>query len=619
MTDSKALTFLIRSLAGNLGKVVARQEGEPALERVEHARRLARDFRRSGDPAKLDELAAWVRGLPETDLVVLIKAFTHYFGMANLAEKLHAHAGAAAEPGVFRETLTRLRQRGALAPELLAFFAETRVIPVFTAHPTESKRRTTQEILHRLTTAAEGLLEEGLSEETLEARRRRVLEELVVLWQSDDIRRDRPTVLIEARRSLYYFEGSLSRAVPDLYRRWQADWKAVYGDAASGRRLPSFLNFGSWIGGDADGNPNVTSRVTAEVLEEMRTTALRLHARSLRRLYRRLSMSQEQVGVSRALLNSLRDEEGNFPDLAENLGDDVAAEPYRRKLLFMLEKLRRSVHEGRRVLRRPEAPSKRPEAGTWYPDATALLQDLELLDQSLRENKAAIVADGVLEGARRQVEVFGLRLASLDLRHHSAITTQAVTELLAVAGVHANFGGLGEEARLNLLERELAVPRPLARDWRSLSPPTAGLLDSLSAAARTLDGLDPEAIRNFILSMTHHGSDVLGLLLLCRETGLYAPGKFSRLDLVPLFETRQDLERAPKLMDALYQTPAYKDHLHLREGRQEIMLGYSDSNKDCGYVASRWRLYQAQRDLLKGSRAHGLRLRLFHGRGGSVG
>lgn len=614
MNDAQSLAFLVRTLAGNLGKVVARQEGEAALERVEQARRLARDFRRGGDPARLDELGAWVKGLSEEDLVVLIKAFTHYFGMANLAEKLHAHTRS--RPGVLRGALVRLRERGVPAQALRAFFAEARITPVFTAHPTESKRRTTQDNLHRLTTAAAGLLEEGLDEGSLETLRLRVLEELVVLWQSDDVRRDRPSVLTEARRNLFYFEESLSLAVPELYRRWQHDLEAAYGAEAS-FRLPAFLVFGSWIGGDGDGNPFVTPKVSAEVVAEMRDTALRLHARALRRLYRRLSMSSQQVGVSRALLNSLRDDESNFPRLSERMSDDISAEPYRRKLSFMIEKLRRSASEGRRVLTRGRG--KPPEPGTWYPSAAALLSELDLLDSSLREHKAAIVAEGALEETRRQVEVFGLQLARLDLRQHSGVHDLAVADLLKAAGVCADWAGLDETARLALLERELSGPRPLARGTSSLSPETARLLGSLKLAARTQEGIDPDGFQYYIISMTHRRSDVLGLLLLCREAGIYVPGKASRLDLVPLFETRRDLEAAPALMDALYASPAYKDHLRLRGGRQEIMLGYSDSNKDCGYVASRWYLYQAQGALLKGSRANGVRLRLFHGRGGSVG
>jgi phosphoenolpyruvate carboxylase len=614
MNSPEALTFLVRSLASNLGKVVARQEGDAALERVEGARRLARDFRRTGDLARLNDLSEAVAAQEHGDLVVLIKAFTHYFGMANLAEKLHAHARP--QPGVLRQALRRLRERGVRVADLHAFFAEARITPVFTVHPTESKRRTTQEILHRLTTAASGLLEGAPDDEGMEARRLQVLEELVILWQSDDVRRDRPSVLTEARRNLFYFEESLALAVPELYRRWQRDLEQVYGSEQA-FRLPAFVNFGSWIGGDRDGNPFVTARVSAGVVLEMRSTALRMHARALERLYSRLSVSQQQVGVNRALLNSLRDDENNFPELTERLSADIAAEPYRRKLRFMLEKLRRTAAEGRRVLRRK--PGRRPEPGTWYPDSAALLGELDLLDSSLREHKASVVADGLLNDTRRQVEVFGLQLAPLDLRQHSDAHGSAVAELLRESGLCADWPALDEAGKLGLLERELSGPRPLLRRTQALSPASAEVLASLELAGRTLEKLDPDAFRTYIISMTHAQSDVLGLLLLCREAGLYTPGRQSRLDLVPLFETRKDLQSSPQLMDALYASPAYQDHLRLRNGRQEIMLGYSDSNKDCGYVASRWYLYQAQRALLQSSRAHGVRLSLFHGRGGSIG
>ena len=614
MNNAATLTFLIRTLASNLGRVVARQEGDAALDMVESARRLARDFRKNAEPQRLDELAALVRGLSLPDLVVLIKAFTHYFGMANLAEKLHAHAQP--QPGVLRQSLRRLKERGVPTADLRDFFSETLIMPVFTAHPTESKRRTTQEILHRLTTQAAGLLEEGLDEEEQEARRLRVLEELVILWQSDDIRRDRPTVLTEARRNLFYFEGSLSEAVPSLYRHWERDLAAVYGEAQA-FALPPFLNFGSWIGGDRDGNPFVTARVTAGVIVEMRATALRLHTRALKQLFGRLSVSQEQVGASRALLASLRDDQTRLPRFAERLSADIAAEPYRQKLRFMLEKLRRTAAEGRRVLRRK--PGQPPEPGTWYPAKAELLTELDLLADSLREHKASIVAEGLLADVRRQVEIFGLQLARLDLRQHSGVHEAGVAELLKAAHLCDDYLALDEASRLALLEVELAGPRPLVRNSAALSPATAELLGTLRTASRALQHLDEDAFQYYVISMTHRQSDVLGLLLLCREAGLYLPGAYSRLDLVPLFETRKDLQAAPQLMDALYQSAAYQDHLKLRHGRQEVMLGYSDSNKDCGYVASRWYLYLAQQALLESARGHWVRLRLFHGRGGSVG
>jgi phosphoenolpyruvate carboxylase len=616
MNSPNSLTFLVRTLASNLGKVVARQEGEHALDLVEKARRLARDFRKNAEPQKLRDLGALVAGLSEAELVVLIKAFTHYFGMANLAEKLHAHSGR--ELGsVMRPALKRLKDRGVPVGELQAFFDSTLIMPVFTAHPTESKRRTTQEILHRLTTEAEGLLEEGLDEEELEARRLKVLEELVILWQSDEIRRDRPSVLTEARRNLFYFESSLSQAVPALYRQWERDLAAVYGEAQAFHLAP-FLSFGSWIGGDRDGNPFVTARVSAGVLLEMRATALRLHARALKEVYRRLSVSGQQVEFSRAFTASLRDDESRFPDVAERLSPDIAAEPYRQKLRFMLEKIRRTGREGRRVLRR-SAADHAPEAGTWYATRGELMADLDLIGESLRGHKANIVADGCLADARRGVEVFGLQLGRLDLRQHAGVHEKALTELLAAAGLCADWASLPEAARLALLAAELPGQRPLARGQAGLSEATLELLATLRLARRHLNRLDPEAIQYYVVSMTTRASDILGLLLLAREAGLYVAGESSLLDLVPLFETRADLEAAPSVMQALYGHPAYQDHLRLRRNRQEVMLGYSDSNKDCGYVASRWYLYQAQRNLLEGSRRASIELRLFHGRGGSVG
>jgi phosphoenolpyruvate carboxylase len=260
-----------------------------------------------------------------------------------------------------------------------------------------------------------------------------------------------------------------------------------------------------------------------------------------------------------------------------------------------------------------------PEPGTWYAKRNELLDELDLISDSLRAHNASIVADGCLADARRGVEVFGLQLARLDLRQHALVHAQALKELLALAGLCPDWNALDEAARVALLERELPGVRPLARGHDGLSPATIELLATLRLTARVLDKVDPDAMQYHVISMTTRASDVLGLLLLCREAGLYRHGSVSKLDLVPLFETRNDLQAAPVVMGQLYASPAYQDHLRLRAGCQEVMLGYSDSNKDCGYVASRWYLYQAQRALQEVSRKADVRLRLFHGRGGSVG
>ncbi len=613
MPSSGDLNTLVKQLAAGLGRVVARQEGDATLVAVERARQQARDFRRASDASQLDQLQTDLAGLDNAALVPLIKAFTHYFGMLNLAEKVRAHALPA--PRAMRAALASLPAHGVSGEQARAFLEQALVMPVFTAHPTESKRRTTQEILHRLANAAEGLLR-GNGEQREEAGRA-VAEELVLLWQTDEIRRDRPTVLTEASRNLFYFEQSLAQALPSLYRAWGRDAREAYPDANF--KVPSFVRFGSWIGGDRDGNPFVTADVTAGVLALTRASALRLHLRSLRQLARRLAVSTAQVDVSRALLASLREDSVRFPELGQADEVERSAEPYRLKIAFMRQKLKGALRHTRRFARGLRLEASERESGTWYYRRQELLDDFGMMADSLRAHGAPELADGFLEDARRTAEVFGLGLARLDLRQHAMAHENALRDILARAGLTQDWCSLPEAERLALLEREIPASRPLIRPGELLDADTVELLRVLRMAKRALIELDPECLQVYVISMCERVSDVLGLLLLLRETGLYEPGVQSHLDLVPLFETLAALKDSTPLMDALYKSPAYQDHLRLRAKTQEVMLGYSDSNKEAGYAASRWHLYQAQSQLVAGAQDAGVQLRIFHGRGGSVG
>jgi phosphoenolpyruvate carboxylase len=621
--EEGSLDYLIKFMAGMLGKVIARQEGERSFELVERARVLAKDFRKSGDFGKAVELDKLVAGLPLEDLNVLIKSFTNYFGMANLAEKIHAYEERARSEGAAQvrpldQAVAIIRNRGVESAELRAFFLNALVMPVFTAHPTESKRRTTLKILHRLTRQAARFNAPGLDPELRESLRLGVLEEMVTLWQSDEVRRERPSVLVECTRNLFYFEEALSVAVPRVYRELERAIERVWGEEKAFAPAP-LLRFGTWIGGDRDGNPFVTPEVTADVICQMRDTAMGLHMKSLMELSERLSLSSTQVDISPALAQSLKEDGKRFPGLEEEMSADLAAEPYRRKCFYMREKIKRCGIQTKQF--RSEQPGRRTDLveGTWYHSRHQFLKDIDLMADSLRMNQASVIADGFLQDLRRRVEVFGLQLARMDLRQHSLRHEEAVAELLKQAGTCADYKGLNEEERCGLLEREIMEKRPLVRQGMSLSPESAEVMETLRKAGRILEELDPEAFQTYIISMTHRASDILSVLLLMRENGIYLPGRSSRFDLVPLFETKDDLDRSAAIMSRLYGSPAYKDHLGLRGSNQEIMLGYSDSNKEVGYVASRWYLYKAQVELRKQAQSAGLTLTLFHGRGGSVG
>jgi phosphoenolpyruvate carboxylase len=619
--DPSSLDFLIRFMASMLGKVIARQEGERAYELIERARLLSKEFRKNGDASKAEELSELVEGLPLEDLNIMIKSFTNYFGMANLAEKIHAYEERALVPEQARPVYyaaMRMKERGVEPGQLKAFFERALIMPVFTAHPTESKRRTTLKILHRLTRQASHIIDPQLNEEEREKRRLAVLEEMVTLWQSDEVRRERPSVLTECQRNLFYFEEALAEAVPRVYREIEWALREAWGEEQAFHPAPA-LRFGTWIGGDRDGNPFVTPEVTVDVICEMRDTALGLHMKSLQELHERLSLSTTQVDISPALAASLKEDGRRFPSMEEEMSADLAAEPYRRKCFYMREKIKRSLLQTKQF--RGERPGRRTDLveGTWYYSRAQFLKDLDLMADSLKLNKAAVLAEGFLQDTRRRVEVFGLQLARLDLRQHSGRHEEALAELLLQADECEDYAALSEEERCKLLERCISEERPLARPGKTLSLPTNEVMETLRKAGRVLEELDPEAFQTYVVSMTHRASDILGVLLLMRENGIYHPGKVSRFDLVPLFETRDDLARAGVIMQRLYDSEAYRDHLKLRDNNQEIMLGYSDSNKEVGYMASRWFLYRAQLDLRQQAEGAALSLTLSHGRGGSVG
>ncbi len=630
VADSSSLSSLIRTLGNSLGRVISAQEGRPVLDLEENVRLLAKEFRQLGDPAQADRLESLVAGLPLPELVRLIKSFTHYFGLVNLSEKIDERrarrqghlAASGPRPGSLDEAVATLKREGVAAEDLRALLDRALVQPVLTAHPTESKRRTVLKKLHRIAAAAGHLQEEGLLAEEKDEWARLVDEELVGLWQSDEVRPVKPGVLGEVRSNLYYFEESIFRVVPRLYRDLEIALKAHYPGADW--NLPPLLRFGSWIGGDRDGNPYVTAEVTVETLLEMKRAAVKLHLEALRHLTHRLSPSVQQVEVLPELRESLEREAETFPALALDLAHTFPFELYRQKCLAIREKLKRTLDFAERASRQAPNPAEWPAEGTWYFGARALVEDLELMERSLRANHGEELADGLLKDLKRQAQVFGLHLAKLDLRQHSGRHAAALDEILRHAGAHESYASLSEEAKCALLERELEGRRPLVPARLPYSAPTREVLETFRAMAMALEQWDPDCMETFVLSFTQGASDVLGTLLLAREAGLFDPeGRLtgrpsSRLNIAPLFESLADLGNAPAVMQRLLDSPPYRRHLRLRGNTQEVMLGYSDSNKEAGYLAAQWALYRAQVELAAQAGRAGLVLRLFHGRGGSI-
>lgn len=626
--DRERLSATIHYLGTILGQVIREQAGDDVYELEERVRSLAKDLRADGAHRdQMAEMRSLIGAISIGEARDLIKAFSAYFALVNLAEQLQRiwvlRERALLRPNEPRDesiaaAIVELTANGAGQEAIQRWLDNARIVPVFTAHPTEARRRVTLERLRRIADSVERLGEGRLLPEEAEGVSLAVAEEVVGLWQSDEVRVVRPTVLDEVKNGLFYFEAVLFDIVPRLYRDLERGLKARFPEHEF--RIPPFLCFGSWMGGDRDGNPYVDAKVTLEAVRHLRMSAIRRHLADVGDLRRRLTQSTRQVSVSPELMASLDSDAALFPELLGLPGQQSPFEPYRKKCGYIGEKLRRSLHHVEHFHPTWGRAEPLPQRGTYYHESTELLADLRVIDRSLRENGATKVAEGALADGIRRVEVFGLHLATLDIRQHSERHEAALHEVFLHAGVCADYGGLDEPAKTAVLTRELQNPRPLIPTRLAYSPEVIETIETFRMAAAILEQLSPEAMRSYVISMSRGPSDLLEVLLLSKEAGLHTPGTGpSRLDIVPLFETGEDLAAAREIMQACLRIPAYRDHLRLRGDVLEVMIGYSDSNKDVGFVAANWALYKAQRDLGALAADAGIDLSLFHGRGGAIG
>jgi phosphoenolpyruvate carboxylase len=614
--DRDETTAQVRLLGDLLGATIADIEGRERFELVERIRRLAVAHRR-GDDAAGDELRSLLRDLPAADTLIVVTAFATYFRLINLAEDqavarrmILDRQAAAAEGRVYPETIRtavdRLAWRGIDAQTFAQLLSEVAIRSVLTAHPTESNRRTVLTKLSRTSAALRRLDQERLSPEVRADLERFLAEEIASLWLTDETRPRPPSVIDEVRNGLYWIDTVLFDLVPRLYRELEEAVTAAYPDAtiAIGR----FLRFGSWIGGDRDGNPNVTSAVTEATLREHMLLALRLLRRSIDRMHAHLSVGSAR-GVSEALQARFDELAALFPDQAADIVRRYEAQPHRQFLALVYQVLLATEERAGQPWR-----ADHPSDPRTYLDASAFVADLQLLRDSLRAAGAHTIADGRVRDLQVQAEVFGFHLATLDLRQHAQRHVAALTALFARYGDAEDYGALPEEDRIAQLCRELEQTRPLAPRRLDLDPDTDETLRLFRTVVRAHERVGPDAIDTYIISMTQHASDVLAVLVMARDAGCS-----DGLDVVPLFETVDDLHRAPGILERLFTLPAYRDHLRRRGDHQQVMIGYSDSNKDGGYLAAVWELQKAQRTLAEVAERYGVALTLFHGRGGSTG
>ena len=608
---SRSLSDDVYLLAGLLGDVITSMAGEDAFELEEAARTLAKRLRR-GEADAGNDLQVLVHESDTDDLRILIRAFTNYFQLINLAEdserirrlRMREHAEPA-QPrrGSIRHAVQSMADAGVEADEMQRLLDKAQVRLVLTAHPTEARRRTVIAKLARIFAVIRELDERHALPHEVTRARGRLASTIAELWSSNELRSVSPTVLDEVRGVLVYFASTLVEVIPLIYRDLEEALQDVY--PGHDITVPPFLTFGSWIGGDRDGNPFVTPDVTEQALQAMRTAAISMLEQRLTGLAGRLSLSDEMANSGDYLKPLITRYARWFPELGDQLRHQNADEPYRQLVSLMRERL--------------SATRKGDPHG--YERAQELLDDLRRVAESLRQQSADMIIGGDLHDVIRLVEVFGFEFATLDIREHAKRHAQALDEVLRASGVEQDYLALEEEDRRALLQREINDPRPLIPLDLDILPDVAReVVETFRMVRRLLHHGYPDALETYIISGTDEVSDMLEVLLLMKETRLSrAAGEETRLRIAPLFEEGATLAAAADTMQTVLAYPEYRSALKSSGGVQEIMIGYSDSNKDVGYLTSTWRLQQAQRRLAALLEQEGVDYIFFHGRGGSIG
>jgi phosphoenolpyruvate carboxylase len=602
----------IRLLGRILGDTVRDQEGADVFDLVERIRQTSIRFHRDDDRPARRELEIILDSMSISETVRIVRAFSYFSHLANIAEdqnnirqmRARSTAGGTSRPGTLELTLSHARAAGFSAADLRRFFASALVGPVLTAHPTEVRRKSTIDREMEIAALLDRRERVQLTPQELEASDEQLRREVLTLWQTNLLRRTKLTVLDEVANGLSFYDYTFLREVPRLHCALEDRLNEADGDACG--ELASFLRMGSWIGGDRDGNPFVTAEVMRGTLRLQSSRVLRFYLEELHALGAELSLAANLADVS----DELRALAERSPDTSPHR----SGEPYRLAVSGIYARLTAAA------LKLDVGITRRPvgEAAP-YANVGEYKADLDILDRSLIANNSGVIARGRLRLLRRALDCFGFHLASLDMRQNSAMHERTVAELIDAAMPGMSYLALNEEARIALLANELRSARPLTSVFVKYSDETLGELAVFHAAAEAHAKFGADVIPQCIISMSEGVSDLLEVALLLKEVGLVDPSGRSAINIVPLFETIEDLQASAAIMDRLLSLPEYRRLVDSRGAVQEVMLGYSDSNKDGGFVTSGWELYKAEIGLIEVFERHGVRLRLFHGRGGSVG
>lgn len=626
--DVAKLQENIRQFGELLGEIIHEQEGEAVFTTVEKLRRGYIRLRKGNDDATRTQLMTLIDGLDVEMLEKVIRAFNTFYILNNIVEEDFQHRERRREilkpdsqlwKGSVRRTIMELQQGGMSADELQFLLDNMRYTPVFTAHPTEARRRTMMEIQRRIFLVIDQL-DTTQDPSERESLLRHLKAQIQLMWRTDEVRTRKPTVEDEIRYGLYYFRESLFDAIPTVYRYFERAARIAYGSGAV--NIPSFLRFGSWIGGDRDGNPFVTPALTRKAIRMQMQLALEEYIRRVKELRTILSHSLEFITPTPEFTAYLQQEDqriGIGEVVFHFAHESFQQEPYRRLLSIMHHKLQQTLGSVNARLASEHAHL----ANDAYTDVAEFIHELYLIRDSLRSHGDHVIAGRELKDLTRLAETCGFGLYKLDIRQESTIHSETVAEVLQLSGLCHNYLQLPEAERMELLAELILRPRLPMPHRPKLTERTAETLEIFDTLLEMRSEAGTGIFGTYVISMTHHASHIMEVMLLAHMAGLvgYDANRqlFCHIQISPLFETIDDLKRITDVLSHLLENEAYRACLNASGNLQEVMLGYSDSCKDGGILASNWNLYNAQKEVITLTDSYGVKCRLFHGRGGTVG
>lgn len=601
----------VKLLGQILGEILVSHGGTELLDKVEKIRLMCKTLRTHFDNEVYAELKGEIANLNSPMRKQVIRAFSMYFHLINIAEQNHRirrrrqyqlEDDSIVQPDSIESAILSLKENNINEDMIQEVLNKLSLELVITAHPTEAAKRSILEIQQRIAVVLKKLDHPLLTKRERSKLEESLFNEVTILWQTDELRHNKPSVLDEVRNGLYYFDQTLFEVLPEIHREVELCLEKNY--ETKKWDVPNFLKFGSWIGGDRDGNPNVTPEITWETLHKQRKLVLKKYKNVLVDLMKRYSHSTTRVEVSDELVKSLEVEEDKF--LTDDKKWPVEGEVYRRKFAIIIERLKQVG-----------------KSDLGYLSAEELLEDLYVVKRSLNNHHPAAHELKTIQKLIRQVQLFGFHLATLDIRNHSGEHEAAITEILRKVQISDNYAQLSEDEKVKILESILMDPRPLLLLNEDYSPETQQMIQVFQMISNAHKVFGKRSISVYLVSMTRSASDLLEVLILAKEAGIYrlhADGSVeSQLNVAPLLETIDDLTAGPKIMETLFQMPVYRNHLKVMNDQQEIMLGYSDGSKDGGTLTANWKLYKAQLEIHEMATKYHIGLKFFHGRGGSLG